>query len=219
MGAALTIEPPASETEHEQRHVKLPPRPGTILLADDEHLVATGLAAHLRDLGYRVAGPVSDGEAAVALCRAERPDLALLDIRMPRMDGLAAASVIFGQLGIPIVMITAFAEPEYLQTASRHGVFGYVLKPVSPDQLRAGIEIAWGRYVDHCSRGAEIGALKQRLEDRKIIEQAKWIIVKRKSIEEPEAMKLLQKQARNTRRTLADVSRSVLENVDLFTDL
>jgi two-component system, response regulator PdtaR len=218
MGALLTIDPPThAEPVAETRSVKLPAKPTSVLVADDEHLIATGLAKQLRNLGYQVVGPATDGESAIACCKASRPDIALLDIRMPRMDGLAAAAVIFGQLGIPTIIITAYAEPEYIETATRHGVFGYALKPISPEQLHACIEIAWGRFLDQASRTAEVQTLKQRLEDRKVIEQAKWIIVSRKGIDEPEAMKLLQRQARNTRRTLADMACSVIENDDLFT--
>jgi AmiR/NasT family two-component response regulator len=195
---------------------KLPPHPSKILIADDEHLVASGLAVNLRELGYNVVGPASDGEEAVDLCRKHQPDMALLDIRMPRKDGLAAAEVIFQQLGIPVMIFSAYSDPQYVTAGNRVGVFGYLLKPVTQDQMRVGISVAWGRFMDFASQHTEIATLKERLEHRKIIEQAKWIIVKRKGVEEPEAMRLLQRQARNNRRTLVDVARSVIENESLF---
>lgn len=194
----------------------LPAFPSRLLVADDEHLVASGLVANLRESGFQVIGPATDGDEAIELCRTTKPDMALLDIRMPKKDGLAAAEVIFRRLNIPVLIFSAYSDPEYLTTSNRVGVFGYLLKPGTQDQLRAGIAIAWGRFLDYANQNAEIGTLKERLEQRKIIEQAKWIIVKRKGIEEPEAMKLLQKQARNNRRTLVDVARSVLENENLF---
>ncbi len=194
----------------------LPSRPSRILIADDEHLVAAGLATHLGELGYQVVGPATDGDVAIEMCREQRPDLALLDLRMPRTDGLQAADIIFKQMAIPVVILSAYSDPEFVRDANRAGVFGYLLKPVTLDQLRVGISVAWARYLDFIEQNGEIKSLKERLEARKIIEQAKWIIVKRKDIPEPEAMKLLQKQARNNRRTLVDVARAILENEELF---
>ena len=190
---------------------RFPDAPRTILVADDEHLVATGLVNALKDLGYEVCGPVSDGVKAIALCQQEEPDLALLDIRMPKMDGLAAAECIYPQFGIPVVIVSAYSDQEYIQSGNRVGVFGYLLKPVTPEQLRAGLEIAWGRFVEAAKKDEEIGLLKDRLEARKSIEQAKWIIVEKHKVREDEAMRMLQRQARNTRRPLVDVARELLE--------
>ena len=195
---------------------KYPPHPSKLLVADDEHLVASGVAVNLRELGYEVVGPAADGEEAIELCRTHKPDMGLLDIRMPKKDGLAAAEVIFRRMGIPVMIFSAYSDPEYVTSGNRVGVFGYLLKPVTQDQMRVGISVAWGRFLDYMNQNSEISTLKERLEHRKIIEQAKWIIVKRKGVEEPEAMKLLQRQARNNRRTLVDVARSVLENENLF---
>ncbi len=193
-----------------------PPEPRTLLIADDEHLVVTGLTVSLQELGYIVVGPASDGEEAIELCSSQHPDMALLDIRMPKKDGLEAAEIVFKRHNIPVVIFSAFSDQEYIEAGNRAGIFGYMLKPVTQDQLRVGVSVAWGRFLDHVSQNTEIGDLKIRLENRKIIEQAKWIIVQRKGVSEPEAMKLLQRQARNNRRTLADVSRSLLENEELF---
>ncbi len=189
-----------------------PEHPVRLLVADDEHLVASGVAVNLRELGYEVIGPAADGDEAIELCRIHRPDMALLDIRMPKKDGLAAAETIYRQLNIPVMIFSAYSDPEYVMNGNEVGIFGYLLKPISQDQMRVGISVAWGRYLDSLNQESEIETLKERLEDRKIIEQAKWIIVKRQGIDEPEAMKLLQKQARNNRRTLVDVARSVLAN-------
>src|SRR5690349_11414365 len=188
---------------------KVPAHPHKVLIADDEHLVASGMAVNLRELGYDVIGPAADGDEAIELCKTHQPDLALLDIKMPKKDGLEAAEVVFRRMGIPVMIFSAYSDPEYITSGNRVGVFGYLLKPVTPDQMRVGISVAWGRFLDHITQNSEICALKERLEDRKIIEKAKWIIVKRKSVDEPEAMRLLQKQARNNRRTLVEVARSV----------
>ncbi|MEM7228628.1 MAG: response regulator [Planctomycetota bacterium] len=198
------------------RMESVPNQPRRILVGDDEYMVATGLANMLKDLGFQVIGPATNGRSAIELCQTEQPDLALLDIRMPEVDGLEAAEHLFKALGVPVVIFSAYSTPEYVAGGTAAGVFGYLLKPVDQDQLRAGISVAWGRYSDYVNRNSEIFQLKQRLEDRKLIEQAKWIIVERKQLSEPDAMKTLQRQARNNRRPLVEVARSVIENADLF---
>ncbi|MCH2151819.1 MAG: response regulator [Phycisphaerales bacterium] len=190
--------------------------PERVLVADDEHMVASGMSSNLSDLGYEVIGPASDGGAAVELCRLHQPDLALLDIRMPQVNGLEAAETIFGELGIPVVILSAYADPEYVQAGNRIGIFGYLLKPVTKNQLRVGLEVAWARYRHWNQQHDETEELKLRLEQRKIIEQAKWIIVKRKEIEEPEAMRLLQRQARNNRKSLIEVAQAVVDSESLL---
>ncbi len=187
-----------------------------ILIADDEHLVVEGLTRSLSDLNYTVTGSCKNGEEAVQACRDDRPDLVLLDIQMPKMTGLEAAKVIYGEMGIPVVIVSAFSDSEYLRTGADVGVFGYLLKPVTRDDLEAAMTIAWARFLESRTAKDEIAQLSKRLEDRKIIERAKWILVERLQINEETAMKRLQKQARDNRRTLADVARSILENAELF---
>ncbi|MDP6987624.1 MAG: response regulator [Phycisphaerales bacterium] len=196
----------------------LPEAPARVLVADDEHLVAAGMVAALTDLGYTVIGPASNGEEAIAHARKERPDLAILDIRMPGIDGLVAAETIYNELRIPVVMVSAYSDPEYVNSGNRIGVFGYLLKPVNRDQLRVGLEVSWSRFLQHLELAVEVDSLKDRLEQRKIIEQAKWIIVKRKNVEEPEAMRMLQKRARNGRRPLVEVAHAVIESESLLGD-
>jgi response regulator NasT len=114
------------------------------------------------------------------------------------------------------MMLSAYSDPEYVSVGSEIGVFGYLLKPVSRDQLRVGVEVAWSRWLAHLEQDGKIEDLKERLEQRKVIEQAKWIIVKRKSVEEPEAMRMLQKQSRNSRKALIDVAQGVVDSDSLL---
>ncbi len=188
-----------------------------VLVADDEHLVAAGISNSLTALGYTVVGPARDGHEAIELCRSDPPDLALLDIRMPNCNGLEAAAILFQQLHVPVVILTAYSDPEYVSTASETGVFGFLLKPASQDQLRVCLDVAWGRFREYLNQDEQIDSLKQRLQDRKTIEQAKWLVVKHKQVSEPEAMKLLQKQARDTRQQLVEVAQSILQNMNLLT--
>ncbi len=207
---ASQSQPSARRTD--ERDVRLT----RVLVADDEHLVAAGISSSLTGLGYTVVGPAGDGLEAIELCRRDPPDLLLLDIRMPNCNGLEAAAVVFGELHVPVVILSAYSDPEFLSTAAEAGVFGFLLKPASQDQIRACLEIAWGRFQEHFRQHEEISSLKRRLEDRKTIEQAKWLVVKHKQVSEPEAMKLLQKQARDTRRPLVDIAHSILENMTLL---
>lgn len=195
---------------------KAPPRLERLIIAEDELLVAEGLANALKDLNYVVLGTFPDGEQAIESCRKDRPDMALLDIRMPKMNGLDAAATLFGEMNIPVVIISAFSDPEYTQASANIGVFGYLLKPVTADHLRVSLAVAWSRYLAHTENVEEIRSLTQRLEDRKIIERAKWILVDRLGVSEEQAMKRLQRQARDNRRTLVDVARGILENHELF---
>lgn len=188
-----------------------------VLVADDEHLVAAGISSSLTGLGYTVIGPARDGHEAIELCRSDPPDLALLDIRMPNCNGLEAAAIVFQQLHVPVVILTAYSDPEYVSTASESGVFGFLLKPASQDQLRVCLDVAWGRFREYLNQDEQIDSLKKRLEDRKTIEQAKWLVVKHKQVTEPEAMKLLQRKARDTRQPLVEVAQSILQNMNLLT--
>lgn len=194
----------------------LPENPERILVVDDELLVAQGIIATLKALGFEIVGPCKNGEEAIETCRAHRPDIVLMDIQMPVMDGMQAAQVIFPELDIPVVMLTAYSDNTYLRNCVAAGVFGFLLKPASAEQLSAGLTVAWERFLDHVAQRSQIIDLKQRLDDRRLIEQAKWIIVKRKNISEPDAMKLLQKQSRSSRKTIAAVARAVIDSDGLL---
>ena len=199
-------------------HDDVPALPRRVMVADDEHLVAAGLLGLLEDLGYEAVGPANNAESAVSMADAESPDIALLDIRMPDAEGLTAAEQIYKQPGIPVIMVSAYSDPEYVAIGQRIGVYGYLLKPVTVDQLRIAIDIAWSRYLTDLDLSGQVNDLEDRLAQRKIIEQAKWIIVKRKQIPEPEAMRMLQKQARNGRKQLVEVAQAVIDSDDLLGD-
>lgn len=209
----------------DQRTLKVPaaddslqpvPSPKRILVADDEHLVAEVISKSLGSLGYEVVGPAADGRQAIDLARRERPDMAILDIRMPEVDGLAAAEVLSQELNMAILMVTAYSDESYLHDTCQIGVHGYVLKPTSTEQLRVAITMAWARYQQHGSLHNEVVRLQNSLENRKLIEKAKWILVQQCNVSEADAHRRLQKQARDKRRTMAEVARSILESYALF---
>lgn len=194
----------------------LPETPNHVLVVDDELLVAQGIITTLQALGYEVAGPCKNGEEAINQCKENPPDIVLMDIQMPVMDGMQAAQIIFPELDIPVVMLTAYSDDTYLRNCVAAGVFGFLLKPASSEQLSAGISVAWQRYLDHIEQRSQIVTLQQRLDDRRLIEKAKWIIVKRKEISEPDAMKMLQKQSRSSRKSIAAVARAVIDSDGLL---
>lgn len=185
--------------------------PQRILVADDEHLMATGLTTALRSLNFTVVGPVSNGQSAIETVEQEEVDMALLDIRMPGIDGLSAAKILWQEHAIPSVIISAYSDDSYLQQAQETGVFGYLLKPASTENLRVTITIAWGRACAQGLQARRIAQLEESLAHRRIVEQAKWKLVELLNIDEPEAHARLQRMARNDRRRLVDVANDVLE--------
>ncbi|MEM7230085.1 MAG: ANTAR domain-containing protein [Planctomycetota bacterium] len=177
-------------------------------------------AANLEDtltrLGYGVTAILNQADEVVEHARSSRPDALLIDMSLRSSDGRTAAAVIGGRFGMPVIGVANDSAQAPLDDAVKAQVYGFLRLPVSPEQIQATIVTSWARYVDQVEQHVEIVTLKQRLEDRKIIEQAKWVIVERRNMPEPEAMRLLQRQARNDRRKLVDVARSLVETANLF---
>lgn len=187
------------------------PAPDRVLIADDEHLLAAGLASSLRTLGYEVIGPVDTGQAAMEAAKDQRPDIALIDIQLPGEDGKPAAEHLWEELKVPLVIVSAFSDQSHVEAAQRLGVFGYLLKPVSTEHLRVTLAVAWARAVSQGALAKRVDQLETSLANRKLVEQAKWILIEREHIKEAEAHLRLQREARNSRRTLADVAREIIE--------
>ncbi len=208
-------ERPAMAPRKRAQVERIAEKPQRILVAEDEHLVAMQLCAQLTELGYTILGPAVDGDAAMRLARTSPPDLALLDIRMPGKDGLAVATELLAELAVPSIIISAHATGDYANGAATAGVFGYLVKPVMADQLRVTIDVGWKRFSDYATSAFEAADLRRRLDERRLIEQAKWILVEKRRIGEPESMKLLQERARSTRQSLALVAKMVIDSGQL----
>ncbi len=196
------------------------PNPSRILLADDDHLVATGLASAVRSLGYEVVGPAPNGAMAVSLARTEAGgvgvDLAVLDIRMPVMSGVEAARSLWDEWSIPTVIASAYSDDEYVtQAREAGGVFGYLLKPITAESLRVAISVAWTRSVAERKQAGRIAQLEQNLRNRQVVERAKWKIVTSLGVSEPEAHSKLQRAARDQRRQLVEVAQQAIDATDL----
>jgi response regulator NasT len=184
---------------------------GRILLADDEHLAALAVKQCLRELGYTTIGPAQDGEHAIELAYGAHPDLALLDVRMAdEFDGIDAAGFLFEELRIPTVIISAYSDARQVAESTVPGVFGYVVKPVTCEQLRAAIEVAWARTRECRAQESEILRLRNALEDRKTIERAIRMLVEQLEIDDGEALRYMRNLAKDTRVSLVEVARLVV---------
>lgn len=194
-------------------------RPLTVLVAEDEHLVARSLEADLTDLGIKVVGLARNGQEAIEMARLHKPQMALLDIRMPVMDGLQAGRVLYDELKVPAMMISAYSDPLYVKAGVEMGVFGYLLKPVTPEELRVGLTIGWAHYLGKANLSHEVDLLKAKIEDRKIIERAKGLLMKHLKVEEEEAWKLLQRRARDNRKPMVELAKAIIDAGPLIEDV
>jgi response regulator NasT len=187
-----------------------------ILIGEDESVTALGLEQDLRSLGHSVIGIAGDGATAVAMARTLSPDLVILDVRMPHLSGLEAAERIHAERPVPIIIVTAYSDAETVQKATSAPVFHYLVKPVSAAQLSAAIAVAEARHQDWLSQRRESDDLRKRLDDRKVIERAKGILMEREGISESAAYKVLQRTSQSRNMTMADLSRSLLAAEDLM---
>lgn len=186
----------------------------TVMVAEDEALIRMDLVETLEELGFAVVGSVGDGRSAVELAATARPQMALLDIKMPDMDGLAAASEIISMKSTAVVMLTAFSQPELIQRAVAAGAMGYLVKPFKPEELRASLTIAWQRYSQLRREQDRARDLEQSLAERKTIERARGHVQEQLGISELEAYTWLRRAAMDQRRTLAEVARMTLDAAD-----
>jgi two-component system, response regulator PdtaR len=181
-----------------------------ILIADDEPLIRMNLRETLVDQGYLVVGEAGDGQSAVNMTRQLRPDLVLLDIKMPHMDGLEAAKAIQEEGLAPVLLLTAYSSRDLVMRARDAGVLGYLIKPVRDAELMPLIEVTLARWGEHNSRKRELGQLKDRIESRKLIERAKGYLMDSQGLSESEAFRKIQQLAMNSRKTMREVAQAIL---------
>lgn len=185
-----------------------------VLVAEDEALIRMDLVETLQELGFEVVAAVGDGRSAVEAVQRTAPDVALLDVKMPDIDGLAAASQIIALRTTAVVMLTAFSQPELIQRAIAAGVMGYLVKPFKPEELRAALTVAWERYSQLRDEQQRATELEQSLADRKTIERARGVVQARLGVTEDEAYTWLRRAAMDQRLPLVDVARRTLEARD-----
>lgn len=160
-----------------------------LLIADDEPLIRMNLRESLQEQGYLVVGETGDGQSAVNLTRQLRPDLVLLDVKMPNMDGLAAATLIAEELLAPVLLLTAYSSRELVDAARAAGVLGYLVKPVRDTDLMPLIEVTLARWSEQSGRRRELVQLRDRLETRKLVDRAKGYLMDHQGLSESEAFR------------------------------
>ena len=180
-----------------------------ILVAEDETLIRMDLVEMLQEAGYEVIGQAADGAEAIKLAELHKPDLAILDVKMPILDGISAAEEIIAIA--PVLMLTAFSQRELIERARDAGVMAYVVKPFSIGDLIPAIEIAISRHLQMRTMAGEVADLHERLETRKIIDSAKGILMQALSLSEPEAFSWIQKAAMDRRMTMKEVCLAVID--------
>ena len=189
-------------------------RPKKVLIAEDEALIRLDLVELLTDEGFEVVGQAINGEEAVKLARELEPDLIIMDVKMPGMDGITAAEIIGEERIAPILMLTAFSERELVERARDAGVMGYLVKPFGANEVVPAIEVAIGRFAELRAIEEELANLEDRFESRKIIDQAKGMLQEGLGLTEPEAFRWIQKTSMDRRLSMREVADAVINQVD-----
>jgi response regulator NasT len=184
----------------------------TVLVAEDESLIRMDIVETLGDLGFEVIAEAADGLEAVELAKAKLPDLIVMDIKMPHLDGISAAEQL-QSLRIPIVLLTAFSQRELVERASEAGTMAYLVKPFSPNDLLPAIEIAWSRHQQLVALETEIADLSERFETRKLVDRAKGLLNEKMNLTEPEAFRWIQKASMDRRLTMHEVALTIIEQL------
>ena len=187
-------------------------RPKKVLIAEDEALIRLDLVELLTEEGFEVVGQAADGEEAVKLARELEPDLIIMDVKMPGMDGITAAEIIGEERIAPILMLTAFSQSELVERARDAGVMGYLVKPFGANEVVPAIEVAIGRFAELRAIEEELANLEDRFESRKIIDQAKGMLQEGLGLTEPEAFRWIQKTAMDLRKPMREVAEGVVDH-------
>jgi two-component system, response regulator PdtaR len=181
-----------------------------VVIADDESIIRMDLKEMLTGLGYLVVGEAGDGLSAVNLGRELKPDLVIMDIKMPDLDGIAAAKILTEERISPVLLLTAFSQTELIEGAKEAGVVGYIVKPFRESELVPAIEIALSRFKEFRVLEKEAQNLRETLETRKLVERAKGILMDTQSLKEAEAFRKIQKLSMNTRKSMREIAEAIL---------
>ncbi|HXH61687.1 MAG TPA: response regulator [Fimbriimonadaceae bacterium] len=181
-----------------------------VLIADDDPIIRLDLRQMLETLGYDVVAEAENGQAAIALARENAPDVCVLDVKMPVMDGIDAAQKLTEDQIAPAILLTAYSDQELVDRAKNSGVFGYLVKPFKPSDLAPAIEVARSRYEQNKVLSRELNSLQGRMEARRIVEQAKGLIMKSEGVTEDEAYRRIQQQSMNSRKSMKEVAEAII---------
>ena len=202
---------PLDEQPSAPSHV--PPMTTRVVIAEDEALIRLDLKEMLEEEGYSVVGEAGDGETAVKLAEEQRPDLVILDVKMPVLDGISAAERIAGEKIAPVLMLTAFSQRELVERARDAGAMAYLVKPFSKSDLVPAIEMAVSRFQELRALEAEIADLSLRLETRKLVDRAKSVLQTKYGLTEPAAFRWIQKTSMDRRMSMQAVAQAVIDEV------
>ena len=187
--------------------------PARIVVAEDESIIRIDIVETLRGFGYDIVGEAGDGEAAVALATELKPDLVVMDVKMPKMDGISAAEKLHQGRIAPVLLLTAFSQKELVERASEAGVVAYIVKPFTPADLLPAVEIALSRSAEMRALEAEVADMSERFETRKIVDIAKGILNEKMGLTEPEAFRWIQKASMDRRLTMKDVAMTIIDQL------
>lgn len=184
--------------------------PRRILVADDEPLIRLDLREMLAALGYQVVGEASDGLTAVRLARETLPDLVIMDIQMPELDGLEAARLLTAENIAPVLLLTAYSQKELVERAQQAGVVGYLVKPFRDSDIQPAVEVALARFEEFRALRDQVQTLEESLETRKIVDRAKGVLMDTQGLKEAEAFRRIQKLSMDSRKSMRDVAEAIL---------
>jgi response regulator NasT len=181
-----------------------------IVIADDESIIRMDLKEMLTNLGYLVVGEAGDGQSAINLAREMKPDLVIMDIKMPGLDGIGAAKVLTEERIAPVLFLTAFSQKELVEGAKEAGVVAYLVKPFRESELVPAIEVALARFSELKVLEQQVGDLKDALETRKLVDRAKGLLMDTQGLTEAEAFRKIQKMSMNTRKSMKEIAEAIL---------
>lgn len=181
-----------------------------LVIADDESIIRMNLKETLVSLGYVVVGEAGDGVSAINLARELQPDLVLMDIKMPKLDGIQAAKILTQEKISPVLLLTAYSDRDLVDRARDAGVVNYIVKPFRDAELLPAIEIAMARYQEFLEIESEIVDLKETLETRKVVERAKGVLMDSQGLKETEAFRKIQQLSMNTRKPMKEIAQAIL---------
>jgi len=181
-----------------------------VIIADDESIIRMDLREMLTNLGYLVVGEAGDGRSAVNLARELRPDVVIMDIKMPDLDGIEAARNLTQERIAPVVLLTAFSQRDLVERAKEAGVVGYLVKPFRESDLGPAVEVALARFNEFRTLEKEVADLKETLETRKLVDRAKGILMDSQGLNESEAFRKIQKMSMNTRKPMKEIAEAII---------
>ena len=181
-----------------------------LVIADDESLIRMNLKETLVGLGYLVVGEAGDGVTAINLARSLKPDLVVMDIKMPKLDGIQAAEVLTQERIAPVLLLTAYNDRELVDRAREAGVIAYLVKPFREADLLPMIEVAIARFAELRSLDKQLGDLQEAMETRKIVERAKGLLMETQGLSEAEAFRRIQQLSMNTRKPMKEIAQALL---------